>query len=89
MPSGEKSLDSRKSVRDIPVILTTMWESIYEFILLYANSVPGINTPEISLPAYNPPVPNRAWTAMRAGVDIDALTDEERRELYVGRDGIL
>lgn len=53
------------------------------------NSVPGINTPEISLPAYNPPVPNRAWTAMRAGVDIDALTDEERRELYVGRDGIL
>ena len=41
------------------------------------NSVPGINTPEISLPAFNPPVPNRAWTAMRAGKDIDELTDEE------------
>ena len=27
--------------------------------------VPGINNPEIELPAYNPPVPNRAWTAMR------------------------
>ena len=53
------------------------------------NSVPGINTPEISLPAFNPPVPNRAWTAMRAGYDIDALTEEEKRELYVGRDGIL
>ncbi len=28
------------------------------------NSVPGINTPEISPPPFNPPVPNRAWTAM-------------------------
>ena len=53
------------------------------------NSVPGINTPEISLPAFNPPVPNRAWTAMRQGVDIEELTDEERRQLYTGRDDIL
>ena len=53
------------------------------------NSVPGINTPEISLPAFNPPVPNRAWTAMRQGVDIDELTEEERRQLYTGRDDIL
>lgn len=52
------------------------------------NSVPGINSPEISLPAFNPPVPNRAWTAMRAGLDIDELTEEERRELYYGKDGI-
>ena len=52
------------------------------------NSIPGINTPEISLPAFNPPVPNRAWTAMRAGLDIDELTDEERRDLYPGRDNI-
>lgn len=50
------------------------------------NSVPGINTPEISLPAFNPPVPNRAWTAMRAGKDIDELTDEERMLLYYGKD---
>ena len=28
-------------------------------------STPGINTPDIELPAFNPPVPNRAWTAMR------------------------
>ena len=52
------------------------------------NSIPGINTPEISLPAFNPPVPNRAWTAMRAGLDIDELSEEEKRELYLGRDDI-
>jgi len=53
------------------------------------NSVPGINTPEIAPPAFNPPVPNRAWTAMRAGLDIDSLTEEEKRDLYVGKDNIL
>ena len=52
------------------------------------NSTPGINTPEVSLPAFNPPVPNRAWTAMRAGLDIEDLTEEEKRELYYGRDNI-
>ena len=46
----------------------------------------GINTPGIDLPAFNPPVPNRAWTAMRQGLDIDELTEEERRDLYIGRD---
>lgn len=51
-------------------------------------SIPGINTPGIELPAFNPPVPNRAWTAMRNGVDIDALSPEERRDLYLGRDNI-
>lgn len=50
---------------------------------------PGINGPDITLPAFNPPVPNRAWTAMRMGKDIDELSDEERRMLYYGRDGIL
>ena len=45
------------------------------------NAVPGINTPGIELPAFNPPVPNRAWTAMRNGVDIDELSDEEKNEL--------
>ena len=52
------------------------------------NSVPGINVPEISPPAFNPPVPNRAWTAMKAGLDIDDLTPEEKRELYYGKDQI-
>lgn len=53
------------------------------------NSIPGINTPEIALPAFNPPVPNRAWTAMREGVDISELSEEEKRELYFGRDNLL
>ena len=52
------------------------------------NSIPGINTPGIELPAFNPPVPNRAWTAMKNGVDIDSLTPEEKRDLYIGRDDI-
>ena len=51
-----------------------------------ANS--GINTPDLELPAYNPPVPNRAWTAMRKGLDIDSLTEEEKRSMYLGRDNI-
>ncbi len=54
-----------------------------------SNSVPGINTPGIELPAFNPPVPNRAWTAMINGVDIEELSEEEKRDLYVGRDNIL
>ena len=52
-----------------------------------ANS--GINTPGIELPAFNPPVPNRAWTAMSNGADLDELTEEEKRDLYYGRDDVL
>ena len=53
------------------------------------GAVPGINTPGIVPPAFNPPVPNRAWTAMRNGLDVDSLTEEEKRELYYGRDDVL
>ncbi len=53
------------------------------------GAVSGINTPGIELPAYNPPVPNRAWTAMRKGMDIDNLSEEEKRDLYIGRDDIM
>ena len=53
------------------------------------NTVFGVNTPEIFPPAKNPPVPNRAWTAMRAGRDIEELSMEERRELYLGNDDIM
>ena len=53
------------------------------------SAVSGINTPGIELPAFNPPVPNRAWTAMRMGKDIDALTDEEKRDMYYGRDNLI
>ena len=36
----------------------------------------------------DPPVPNRAWTEMRLGRDIDDLSEMERRELYLGRDNL-
>ncbi len=48
------------------------------------NAIPGINTPGIELPAFNPPVPNRAWTAMRQGLDIDELDELERDGMYDG-----
>lgn len=54
-------------------------------------SRPEIHTPdmpEVVPPAFNPPVPNRAWTAMRAGKDIDELTEEERGMLYYGKDQV-
>ena len=50
------------------------------------GAVSGINTPGIELPAYNPPVPNRAWTAMKNGMDIDEMSEEEKRDLYIGHD---
>ena len=53
------------------------------------GAVSGINTPGIELPAYNPPVPNRAWTAMKSGMDIDELSEEERRSLYLGKDNYI
>ena len=52
------------------------------------GAVSGINNPGIELPAFNPPVPNRAWTAMRNGLDIDELSEEEKRDMYFGRDSI-
>ena len=52
------------------------------------GAISGINTPGIDLPAFNPPVPNRAWTAMRQGKDIDQLTEEEKRDMYYGKDDI-
>ena len=45
-----------------------------------ATDVP--RTPEIP----DPPVPNRAWTEMKLGRDVDDLTQEERNDLYIGRD---
>ena len=51
-----------------------------------AAPIPGMNTPPIVLPAFNPPVPNRAWTEMRANYKYDGLTEEERRNLAYGID---
>lgn len=41
------------------------------------RSTPGINTPGIELPAFNPPVPNRAWTAMREELGRDNVEPED------------
>ena len=49
-------------------------------------AVPGINTPGIELPAFNPPVPNRAWTAMKEELELKSLSEGEKRDLYFGRD---
>lgn len=53
------------------------------------DSKAGINSPAIAPPLFNPPVPNRAWTAMRAGKDIEELSEEEKRDLYIGPDNLL
>ena len=50
--------------------------------------LPFTEPPAIVDPVSDPPVPNRAWTEMRLGKDIDALTEEEKRDLYLGRDAI-
>lgn len=48
----------------------------------------AINNPARNLPAYNPPVPNRAWTAMRQDLassnvinDFTCPTPEEQAEI--------
>ena len=45
-----------------------------------------LGEPGIAFPAMDPPVPNRAWTEMRLGKDIDELSEEEKADLYLGRD---
>ena len=50
------------------------------------GAVPGINTPEIVPPAFNPPVPNRAWTAMKRELEGDGLSEKERRDMIYGED---
>ncbi len=42
------------------------------------DATPGINTPGIELPAFNPPVPNRAWTSMREELGRDNINPGER-----------
>ena len=55
----------------------------------FPPATPSIDYPDKTVPYYDPPVPNRAWTAMKSGKDIDELSEEERRMLYYGRDTIL
>jgi hypothetical protein len=44
------------------------------------GAISGINTPGIELPAYNPPVPNRAWTEMKN--KIEGMSEAERKEIF-------
>ncbi len=55
------------------------------------ESKSSINNPQRFLPAYNPPVPNRAWTDMRQNLassnvltDFTVLTPEEQVQLKGG-----
>ena len=59
------------------------------FSIVNNDMLRGVNSPEVSPIDLDPPVPNRAWTAMRNGVDIDSLSEEEKRDLYYGRDDVL
>ena len=49
---------------------------------------PATEPPSIQDPIIDPPVPNRAWTEMRLGKDLDALTEAEKRDRYLGRDSV-
>ena len=46
----------------------------------YENAVPGVNTPDITVPAVNPPVPNRAWTEMKN--KIEGMSEAQRKEIF-------
>ena len=52
-----------------------------EALVFPGRSSSGINLPDVELPAFNPPVPNRAWTAMKAGMDIDDLSRDDIEEM--------
>lgn len=55
-----------------------------------SNTVPNIKPTEIELPPLDPPVPNRAWTAMKDGCDkmnmgeLTTFTEKERRGTFLG-----
>ena len=77
-----------KNNKNTPTVNQTEKHNVRNYRKDAPGAVSGINSPDVELPAYNPPVPNRAWTAMRNGMDIDALSEEEKREMYLGRDDI-
>lgn len=43
----------------------------------YTDAVPGANTPNIELPSYNPPVPNRAWTEMKKELETEGEANKK------------
>ncbi len=44
--------------------------------------------PDIDLPAFNPPVPNRAWTEM-CGATPESELECEKKGLYKGNENLL
>lgn len=86
--SFAKELKMEKDNKDKLTTAETQKNNVRNYRKDAPGAVSGINSPGIELPAFNPPVPNRAWTAMRAGLDIDQLTEEEKRDMYLGRDNI-
>ena len=44
--------------------------------------------PDIDLPAFNPPVPNRAWTELR-GATPESELECEKKDLYKGNENLL
>ena len=78
-----------KNTKKAPTSHLAKSKNAYNYRKEAPGATAGINTPGIDLPAFNPPVPNRAWTAMRQGLDIEELTEEEKRDLYIGHDGLI
>ena len=68
MKSNDKKQEKKQ--RDIPYAYPESMKGI----LPMADPAPDTTT-------YDPPVPNRAWTAMKAGMDIDDLSRDDIEEM--------
>lgn len=53
------------------------------------KELPPSEIPTPAVPVTDPPTPNRAWTEMKLGRDIEELSEEEKAELYLGHDNYL
>ena len=82
-------MEKKNNNQNTPTVNQTQHKNVRNYRKDAPGAVSGINTPDIELPAFNPPVPNRAWTAMRQGLDIEMLSEEEKRDLYIGHDGLI
>ena len=83
----ERKMDKKNENRNDRPVSAKSTANRPDALVFPGRNQRGINNPDIALPAFNPPVPNRAWTAMRMGKDIDELTEQEKRDLYYGKDG--
>lgn len=74
----------RKTAPEIPAVKP----ATPDFPPVNHMEFPAAEMADVQLPPYNPPVPNRAWTEMRLGKDIEELSEDEKRDLYIGRDNL-